>query len=176
MNVVQQPVPPSSLLRTWRDGPDPAAWDHFSDCFAVTVDRAVTLAEFVDAFYTTPVFRAERLILRQFGWPSTDAEVRELADGRRETFAAWKLASRTPTQLLVGDALGRTRSWFCVTPIDPGTAKPRTLLQFGSGIAASIDPRTGERRRSLGFRLLGGFHVLYSKVLLAAAASRLRRR
>jgi len=169
--VVQQDVPASSLLRTCREGSDPAAWDHFSDCFGITVDRPVSLPMFVHAFYTSPVFRAERLILRLFGWPSTDGELQDLLDGRRQTFAAWRLAGRTPNQLLMADALGRTRSWFCVTPHPDGA---RTLLQFGSGVAAGVDPRTGQRRRSLGFRLLGGFHVLYSRALLAAAASRLR--
>ncbi|MEO7386889.1 MAG: hypothetical protein ABIX37_08145 [Gammaproteobacteria bacterium] len=172
-SVLQEPVPASSLLRTCRQGPDPAAWDHFSDCFSTTVIQPVTLAEFVFAFYTSPVFRMERAILGWFDWPSTDAEARDLAEGRRDRFAAWRVAERTETQLLVGDALGHTRSWFCITPDDGAGG---TRLQFGSGIAAIRDPATGQQRQSLGFRLLGGFHVLYSQVLLSAAASHLKPR
>ena len=170
--ILQEPVPATSLLRTYREGPDPEAWEHFNDCFSVTVDRPVTLAEFVYVFYTSPVFRIERLVLRLARLPSTDAEARQLADGKREVFAAWRVAQRTGTQLLMCDVLGRTRSWFCITLLPDGRTS-RTLLQFGSGIAAGIEPRTGQRRRSIGFRLLGGIHTLYSQVLLHAACDRL---
>lgn len=171
-HVVQAAVPPDSLLRTFRDCPDPAAWERHSDCFRTTVDGRVALPAFVAAFYTSPVFRLERVILARFGWPSTDDDAHRVAEGASDRFAAWQVLARTPDQLLLGDMLGNTRSWFAVAPVaaDPG----RTELRFGSGIAGRPDPRTGERRRSLGFRLLGGFHVVYSRVLLASAARRLQ--
>ncbi|MBN8279093.1 MAG: hypothetical protein J0M16_00605 [Gammaproteobacteria bacterium] len=169
--VIQEPVPADSLLRTFRQGPDPAAWERYSDCFRTVVDGPVTLPGFVLAFYTSPVFRVERVILARFGWPSTDDDARRVADGTTDRFAAWRVLARAPGQLLLGDMLGNTRSWFAasVLPGDPA----RTELRFGSGIAARQDPHTGERRPSLGFRLLGGFHVVYSRVLLASAAGRL---
>lgn len=170
--VHQAPVPASSLLKTWRDGPNPTAWEQYSDCFTTTISRPVALAEFVYAFYTSPVFRLERAILRLVKLPSTDAQARAVAEGTGQTFAAWRVGQRTGTQLLMCDVMGRTRSWFAVMPSGtPGQA--RTVLQFGSGIAVTVDPTTGERRRSLGFRLLGGFHILYSQVLLGAAKARL---
>ena len=170
--VQQSPVPATSLLKTYRDGSNPAAWEQFSDCFTTTVDRPVALDEFVYAFYTSPVFKLERAILRLVKLPSTDTEALAVAQGTGHTFAAWRVGQRTGTQLLMCDVMGRTRSWFAVTPSGtPGQSG--TLLQFGSGIVATIDAGTGQRRQSLGFRLLGGFHIVYSQVLLGAAKARL---
>jgi hypothetical protein len=166
--VTQEPVPDHSLLHTWREGPDPDAWATYSDCFRTTVDREVRLADYVYAFYTSPVFRLERLVLGPLGWPSSDADARAVADGTGQRFAAWRVLARTPMQLLLEDMLGNTRSWFAVTAL-PGNPA-RTELRFGSGIAARPVAGSGRRRPGLGFRLLGGFHVLYSRVLLAAAA------
>ncbi|HSY97107.1 MAG TPA: hypothetical protein VK793_15905, partial [Steroidobacteraceae bacterium] len=45
----------------------------------------------------------------------------------------------------------------------------RTLLQFGTAVAAARDNRTGTAALGGGMRLLLRFHVLYSKVLLHAA-------
>ena len=170
--VHQAPVPATSLLKTYREGQNPAAWEQFSDCFTTTIDRPVALAEFVYAFYTSPVFRLERAILRLAKLPSTDAEARAVAEGTGHTFAAWRVGQRTATQLLMCDVMGRTRSWFAVTQSGaPGQSG--TVLQFGSGVVATVDAATGVRRRSLGFRLLGGVHVAYSHVLLGAAKARL---
>jgi hypothetical protein len=165
-------VPATSLLKTYRDGPHPQAWEQFSDCFTTTVDRPVSLDEFVYAFYTSPVFRLERAVLRLLKLPSTDAEARAVAEGTGDTFAAWRVGQRTATQLLMCDVMGRTRSWFAVTPLG-AASQSGTVLQFGSGIAATIDAATGQRGRSLGFRLLGDFHIAYSHVLLGAAKARL---
>ena len=129
------------------------------------------MAEFVFAFYTSSEFRIERLILRILAdAPSTDAEARMLADGFGTSFAIWRVADRTTTQLLMCDRYERTRSWFCVVPLDGG----KTSLQFGSAVAASGDPDA--RRRGHRFRLLLKFHVVYSQVLLNAARRGVMRR
>jgi hypothetical protein len=152
-------------------------WHARCDCFALAVDRSVTLTQFVFAFYTTPVFKLERALLHLIAKsPSTDAEARALAEGTGHEFAMWQVVERTETQLLVGDRLGRTRSWFAVTPIEPRPGdrpEPATLLQFGSAIAAVRDARSGELRVGRGFQLLAGFHIHYSKLLLGAAAARM---
>jgi hypothetical protein len=169
------PVPESSLLRTHRDPQDAGRWDHYADCYGLTIDRAVPLPAFVYAFYTSPVFRLERTILRHaVKLPSTDDEARELAAGTRDTFAAWRVGARTTTQLLMCDRYGSTRSWFAVTPL-AYVDHPKTLLQFGSGVATPAAAGGGRPRRSQGFRLLLGFHDLYSRVLLSAARGRLSR-
>jgi hypothetical protein len=163
--VLQRPLPEDALLATYRGGQDPESWDGAGDCFAVPIDRTVALAEFVVAFYTAPVFRVERWILRVVaGAPSTDQEARDLVAGSRDSFAVWRIAERTDTQLLMCDRYGKTRSWFRVTPQDSAA----TLLQFGSAVAARRRT-TGSVGMGGGFRLLLGFHRFYSKLLLRSA-------
>jgi hypothetical protein len=164
--TVQETVPKDALLKTYRGGARPEHWGQHGDCFSVTVDRPVNLADFVFAFYTSRVFRVERLILRLLaGAPSTDAQARAVAEGSGTSFAVWRVGERTATQLLMCDRYEKTRSWFRVSPLDGG----RSLLQFGSAVAARRDRRTGVVAMSGGFRLLMGFHMLYSRILLNAA-------
>jgi hypothetical protein len=164
--VVREPVPEDALLKTYRGGMHPERWRKYGDFFSVAVDQVVSLADFVFAFYTSPVFRIERLLLRVFiDTPSSDSNARALADGSASSFAVWYVGERTATQLLMCDRYERTRSWFRVVALDRG----RTLLQFGSAVAATRDDRTGGEKIGGTFRWLVGFHVLYSQVLLHAA-------
>ena len=79
------------------------------------IDGAVELGAYVEAFYTTIVFKAERLILKWLvSRPSTDREARQIARAEAETFAAWELLDRTDNQLLMRDFRGQTCSWFMV--------------------------------------------------------------
>jgi hypothetical protein len=105
-------VADDALLKTYRGGLRPERWGKYGDCFSVTVDRAVSLADF-----------------------------------------------------LMCDRYERTRSWFRVVPLDGGG----TRLQFGSAVAAARDDQAGARAPGGTFRLLLGFHVLYSQALLRAA-------
>jgi hypothetical protein len=165
-SVTQDAVPHDSLLRTYRGGARPDCWRGRGDCFAVSVDRVVSLAEFVFAFYTSPIFRIERLLLGIFaGAPSTDTEARLLAEGSGMSFAIWRVGERTATQLLMCDRYERTRSWFGVVPLSDRS----TLLQFGSAVASMNGPRTATTARGTLFQLLLKFHVVYSQVLLHAA-------
>jgi hypothetical protein len=165
-SVVREPVPQDALLKTYRGGLRPERWGNYGDCFSVTVDRVVSLADFAFAFYTSPVFRIERLILGALiGTRSSDSQVRALADGSAASFAVWYVGERTATQLLMCDRYERTRSWFRVVALSGG----RTLLQFGSAVAAARDDRAGAKAPGRAFRPLLGFHVLYSQVLLHAA-------
>src|SRR5450631_1156780 len=160
--ITRESVPDDALLRTFRGGVHPERWGRYADCFAVRVDRIVTLAQFVFAFYTSPLFRIERGLLRLLiNAPSSRADARAIADGTSDKFAAWYVGQRTATQLLMCDRYERTRSWFRVVPKDGA----RTLLQFGSAVAAA----SGAGRRIGGFRLLLGFHLAYSQLLLHAA-------
>jgi hypothetical protein len=166
LSVTQDAVPEDALLRTYRGGAHPGRWRESGDCFAVSVDRVVSLAEFVFAFYTSPLFRIERAILALLaGAPSADSEARELADGSGTSFAVWRVGERTTTQLLMCDRYERTRSWFRVVPLSDGM----TLLQFGSAVAARGGQPSEIKARGSFFRLLLKFHVVYSQVLLNAA-------
>jgi hypothetical protein len=166
VGVTREPVADDALLKTYRGGLRPERWGKYGDCFSVTVDRVVSLADFVFAFYTSPVFRIERLLLRAFiGTSSSDSDARALADGSAASFAVWYVGKRTATQLLMCDRYERTRSWFRVVPLNGG----RTRLQFGSAVAAARDGRTGAMALGGTFQLLLGFHVVYSRALLRAA-------
>ena len=145
----------------------------FTDCYATEISGAVPHAQYVQAFYTTWVFKLERLILRwAVGRPSTDDQARQLAEGAIDSFAAWHVEGRSENQLLLSDFQGRTRSWLMVAPVISGN-DVRTRLYFGSAVVPVKDART--RASSLGFvfSALMGFHKLYSHVLLHAAKSRL---
>jgi hypothetical protein len=87
--VIQQTVPDDALLKTYHGGRHPERWGHYGDCFSVQVDGPVTLSQFVFAFYTSPVFRIERVILLLVGAPSIDEQAQAVAEGLGDTFAVW---------------------------------------------------------------------------------------
>jgi hypothetical protein len=133
----------------------------------------VSHAQYVAAFYTTPVFRLERLMLKwAISRPSTDVQAGQLAAGETDSFAAWQVESRCENQLLLADLRGRTRSWLMVAPVvnQNGAA---TRLYFGSAVIPVQKSGAGKPTLGLIFRALMGFHRIYSQVLLHAARSRL---
>ncbi|TWO70147.1 hypothetical protein FN976_16260 [Caenimonas sedimenti] len=144
----------------------------YADCYATDIARAVTHAEFVEAFYTTRLFKAERFILRWLASkPSSDAQARQLAAGERDTFAAWTVEGRAPGQLMLADFSGRTRSWLMVGPVEGAAG---TRLYFGSAVVPGKAAGDGGRARmGFLFRALLGFHKLYSRALLRSARARL---
>jgi hypothetical protein len=159
-------LPSAALLQRYRTA------QGFADCYVVQVDRAVTLSQFIVAFYTTPLFKVERAILKWFARrPSTDADARALAAGESEMFAAWRVEARANDQILLADFLGRTRSWLMVESLEAGG----TRLYFGSGIVPKVDKQTGQASMGIAFNALLGFHHLYSRALLAAARKRLQK-
>lgn len=161
------PLPEHALLATYRSN------GSFTDCYAVDVAGTVSHAQFVAAFYTTSIFRLERLILKwALSRPSTDEDARRLAAGTADTFAAWTVEGRGVDQLLLCDLAGRTRSWLMVAPITTADP-PGTRLYFGSAVVPHRNRRTGQNEMGTAFRALLGFHKLYSRVLLRAAVARL---
>jgi hypothetical protein len=164
--VEKLPLPENALHRRY------AADGSYTDCYSTVIDQVVSHGNFVEAFYTTWLFKLERWIL---GWTvkkrSNDAEARWVAHGDLATFAAWTVEARAPDQLLMCDFLGATRSWFMVAPEAGG----KTRLYFGTVVAARQDAATGKHVIDRGFRVLMGFHRLYSRALLRAAAASLMR-
>ena len=163
------PIPPDTFLSRYADG------GAYADCYVTNVALPVSLAQLIEAFYTTGIFRIERLILGiAAGRPSTDDDVRKLAKGAADKFAAWNVENRDAKQILLADFSGRTRSWLMVEPItQDGVDGAR--LYFGSAVTPIINKRSGEKRMGAGFQLLLGFHKLYSRTLLYAARARLAR-
>ncbi len=162
MGAIQsQPLDPDSLLAEYADG------KNYTDCYATSVPGHITLEAFIDAFYTTWLFRIERFLLRvSVKRPSTDEDVRGLAAGELERFAAWHVEQRRDTEILLCDFSEATRSWLMSAPADDNT----TTLYFGSAVV-SRDGQLGAT-----YRALLGFHKLYARSLLWVARRRLMRR
>ena len=166
-HIQTYPVPPHALLTKYANA------GAYTDCFVTEVARTVSHAEFVEAFYTGGLFKVERLLLRVFiSKPSTDLQARQLAAGELNEFAAWRVEARAVDQLLLRAIDGRTRSWLMVSAAqEPG----RTRLYFGSAVVPMVNPSTGKSSMGFVFKALLGFHKLYSRALLSAAAARLER-
>lgn len=165
MTPLDTPPPPDSLLARLAQ-----ARGAFADAYALQLPRAVTLPAFVEAFYTTRLFKLERALLSLFGRPSSDAAARALARGEGQRFAAWTVEARAgDDELLMHEDSGATRSWFKVEAAQGGG----TTLWFGSAVVPRRRGPGGEARMSWVFHALLGFHRWYSRALLAAAARRL---
>ena len=158
-------LPDNALLAAYsRDG-------RYTDCYAVDVPGTISQEQYVAAFYTTAVFKLERMILRfAVSKPSTDTQARQLAAGSTDDFAAWRVEQRNETQLLMCDFTGRTRSWLMTLPL-PAQHGGGTRLYFGSAV---VPTHPGKAGHGFTFTALLSFHKLYSQTLLHAARKRLR--
>ena len=162
-------IPESAFLSRYARG------GAYADCYLAELERAVSQPEFVEAFYTTFVFRLERFVLKWLaGRPSSDADAKDLALGASTSFAAWRVEERNPNQLLLADFTGRTRSWLMALPGERHSGDARTRLYFGSAVVPRLNASTGKKELGTTFRVLLGFHKMYSRVLLRAASARLR--
>lgn len=139
----------------------------YTDCFEVMLPISATMEEFVVAFYTTWLFRLERLVLSAARRRRiTDAQVRALASGDTEVFAVWRVEARASGQLLLADDSGYTRSYLALVGKEGGVAR----LIFGSAVV----PREGQQMPAW-VRATMPLHKFYSKALLRLAERRLRR-
>lgn len=160
-------LPPDALLVPYRSR------GAYTDCYHMDLPGAVTLQAYVEAFYTTRLFKVERLLLRWLARrPSTDVQARQLAHGQATAFAAWTVEARAPDQLLLCDFMKRTRSWLMVQPVAGGGAQA-TRLYFGTAVVPLSTAASGQASFGLAFHALGGFHRLYSRALMRAARQRL---
>ncbi len=152
-------LPENALLRRY-------AKDAYTDCFAAQITGNRDLEGFVAAFYTTWLFKAERLVLGVLlKSRSTDEEAAQLARDKTRRFAVWTVEERNEHQLLMCPVDQKTRSWLMVEK-----HAENTLLYFGSALLVD-----SERRRSMAMRILIKVHRLYSKALLALARRKLER-
>ena len=139
----------------------------YTDCFIVTVPGQISQAAYVEAFYTTALFKLERLALAVLLLrPSSDLEARRLATGAVSGFAAWTVEARESDQILLCDFLGASRSWLMSVE---DSVSGVTTLYFGTALV----PRTGRDRLGVGFRALIPFHRPYARALLRSAVCRL---
>jgi hypothetical protein len=165
--IQPHPLPTHALLTHYANS------GAYTDCFATEIARTVSHAEFVEAFYTGGLFKVERFLLRVFiSKPSTDLQARQLALGELNEFAAWRVEARAVDQLLLRAIDGRTRSWLMVSA---GSKPGSTRLYFGSAVVPVRKLETGKASMGFVFKALLGFHKVYSRALLRAAAARLER-
>ena len=164
-------LPAGALLQSCREA------GAYADCYVCEVRGLVSHAAFVEAFYTTRLFKLERFILRWLARrPASDADARRLAEGTADGYSAWRVEGRSGNQLLLADFTGRTRSWLMVAPVPDGSGPKHTRLYFGSAVVPRRSRGAhGKTSMGFGFHALLGFHRLYSRLLLTAARSRVMR-
>ena len=163
ISIQKCPVPVKTMLENYSyDG-------SYTDCYTTEVPGQVPLPEYTLAFYTTPLFQMERLILKlAVAKPSTDIQAGQLASGLRDHFAAWYVEDRTESEILMCDFRGHTRSWLMVAPV-PIKELPRTRLYFGSAVVPIRNAKTGKPELGRVYQSLLGFHKIYSILLLYSA-------
>ena len=158
-SIEKCPVPVNTFLETY------LAKGNYVDCYVTSIDKQITFAEFVFGFYTTWLFKTERLILKLLvNKPSSDLQAKQLADNEIDHFAVWTVERRGENEILMCDFLSRTRSWLMVEKAEAGTK-----LHFGSAVV----PAKGSESLDFGFRALLRFHQIYSILLLYAAKRKL---
>lgn len=160
MPAIDTPALPETSLLARHRGPE-----CYRDAFRTKVPRAVSLPEFITAFYASYAFTPERYVLRAIGpgtaWWADSTHIAALAEGRAERLAAWTVEAREERQILLKDHRDHTCSWLMVEPADDGT----TNLWFGSGV---------RNADGIIMRALMPLHRWYSRVLLAGAVRGLR--
>ncbi len=161
-SVDDAPLPDGALLQEFVDRGE------YTDCFVVHTAGDVSFSEFVESFYTTRLFKLERAILKWLiSRPSTDDQAQQVANGEIQSFAAWNEHSRSDNQLVMMDFRKQTCSWFMLQPEGSGNR-----LYFGSAVMRNQETSAGKTMKWT-YRSLLGFHRLYSRALLSAAAKRL---
>ena len=162
------PVPANTILEIYSIN------GAYADCYETQVPGRVAFSEFIFAFYTTPLFKLERWILKlTVAKPSTDMQARQLAEGVVSEFAAWHVEDRRENELLMCDFRGQTRSWLMVVPVKTVNGD-RTQLYFGSAVVPIRNPKTGRLALGSTYQILLGFHKVYSVLLLYSSGQRIQ--
>jgi hypothetical protein len=170
LNIVETDLPTDALLNIYKTN------GSHTDCYSTEIRLDISFEQFVYAFYSTPLFKLERFILK---WivdrPSSDKDIEKLLNSSSNVFAAWTIEQRTDNQLLLCDFQQRTRSWFNVSSMNNNNTVT-TRLYFGSAVVPKKTQTSKSTKTNLGvlFTALLGFHKLYSILLLFSAKKRLQ--
>ena len=164
MTITACSLPENAFLKSYASRPG-----HYTDCFETDVAFDVSLKDFIEAFFTSPILRLERRLLGLAGMPSKHQDALSLADGTGHKIAGWEIEQRDENQLLLTIFQNGIRTWLMVSPIESGTK-----LLFGSAV---IPKYTDSETPKVGgvMRALTGFHLLYSRIVLSAAKWQLKR-
>lgn len=140
----------------------------FVDCYYVDIAKDVSLQTYIQAFYTTPLFKLERSLLSLVTLKHTkDSDAVELSLGKTDHFSFWTVEGREINQILLRDLSGNTRSWLMVEKSSDKEVKTR--LFFGSVVVPKERSKNGKASFGLLFHLLDKFHKVYSRALISAA-------
>ena len=144
----------------------------FVDCYYLDIDQDIGLGKYIQAFYTTPLFKLERSLLSLATFKRAgDDDALELSLGKSDRYSIWTVEEREKNQILMREFTGNTRSWFMVKKANGSETKTR--LYFGSVVVPKGKTKNGQASFGGLFHLLGSFHQIYSKALLSAAYKRL---
>jgi len=169
-SIESMPLPEQSKLDSCHKEPGAKIRDVHTDCFSLSIRKTISIEDYVEAFYTSWLFKVERVILGfVVAKPSTDTQASELSMGKREQFSAWNLEYRDESQVVLADFMGKTKSWLMIQ----NKGEACTQLFFGSAVMPRYNSDGSLGKPSLFFRLMGGFHILYSRSLLWAASRNL---
>ncbi len=169
MRIDETPLPENALLQKYVKSGD------YTDCFSVVIDKHVSQADFIEAFYNSRVFKLERFILTCLVFkPSSDRQAAQLAIGTIEKYAAWNLEARNENQLLMCDFKQATRSWLMTEKIEPNEST-QTRLFFGSALIARTNQQNNEKSIPFLIKSMVPAHQFYSKCLLNSTAAKLLR-
>lgn len=170
VNFQSEMAPEGALIRRYT-----TTLGAYSDCFYVDIPAEVTLSDYILAFFSTPIFRMERLILNLL--PSGRSNKRcvlDLASGSGKKMASWKTERRDENQLLLAVGNGPIRTWLMVQ--DNQLSKHTTRLYFGSAVLPTRITKDGHPKLAFVFRMFLGLHIFYSRLLLWWAARDLSRK
>ena len=162
LSIEKCPIPAGTMLEKFT-----SINGSYVDAFTTEIPRHVSFPEYILAFYTTPLFKLERLILSLIGLPSTDIEARQLSERATKKFAAWTMETRSDDEIIMCDVAQRTRSWLMVKH-----EGAKTKLYFGTAVV----PKAERSSLEFSFRSLMGFHRMYSVLLLLSAKVKLGRK
>ncbi len=151
----------------------------YSDCYYVDIQKDVALSDYILAFFNTPIFRMERLILNLVpSGRSNEQCVLGLASGTGDKMACWKTEKRDENQLLLAVGDGPIRTWLMVQGKQSSETTPTktTRLYFGSAVLPTSMTKDGHPKLAIVFKLFSGLHIFYSRLLLWWAARDLGRK
>lgn len=146
----------------------------FVDCYYIDIAIDISLAEYIQAFYTTSIFKLERSLLSLATLKCTrDDKAVELSLGRSDNYSIWTVEGRESNQIMLRDFTGNTRSWLMVEK--SSGSEISTRLYFGSVVVPKDKAKNGQASFGVLFHLFGKFHQVYSRALLKAAYRKLLR-
>ena len=164
--VFESELPSNALSATYK------TQGAFVDCYYSEIAKDVSLDQYIQAFYTTPLFKLERSLLSLATFKgASDHDALALSLGKSDRYSIWTVEGREANQILMRDFTGNTRSWLMVEKANGSEVKNR--LYFGSVVVPKGKAEKGQASFGGLFHLLGKFHQVYSKALLSAAYKKL---